>query len=64
MLAKMIRKLVDNPYLNLLVGIVLISSSFMEVWESFQGDTIKLDTSRGNAVWHGSDFEGPPGHHG
>ena len=47
MLSKMIRKLVDNPYLNLLVGIVLISSSFMEVWESVHEDTIKLGTHHG-----------------
>ena len=47
MLTKMIRKLVDNPYANLLVGIILISSSFMEVWQSFQEDTIKLGTHHG-----------------
>ena len=47
MLSKMIKKVLDNPYANLLVGIILFSSSFMEVWESFHEDTVKLGTHHG-----------------
>ena len=47
MLSKMIKKVLDNPYANLLVGIILFSSSFMEVWESFHEDTVKLGAHHG-----------------
>ena len=36
-----------NPYANLLVGIILVSSTFIEVWESVHEDTLKLGTHHG-----------------
>tara|TARA_B100000686_G_scaffold143654_1_gene151190 strand:- start:395 stop:613 length:219 start_codon:yes stop_codon:yes gene_type:complete len=43
----MLRKFVGNPYANLLVGIILISSTFMEVWKSVHEDIFQLGTHHG-----------------
>ncbi len=42
-MAKKIRRIVENPFLNLVVGIILLISGLSEAWDTMWDDIVNLN---------------------
>ena len=42
-MAKKLRRIVENPFLNLVVGIILLISGLSEVWDTMWDDIVNLN---------------------
>lgn len=45
--SKVVKRITENPYTNLVVGLILLGTSSMEVWDSFVSEESHLGAHHG-----------------